>query len=285
MKFTKITLDENMKPHLNDGIEIHYVERGKYEWTIEERRVELYPDDLSVTAPWQVHGSPSGKMDLGKINWIVIKPEMFSPHSPLDLGEWTSLPDSFQTSLGNLIAGEKGIVLKRARKFKQYFHNIRHELEDPQEGFELIVVNLLENMLIELKRDLESKKQQTENDGSFILSLTNIINDDLARKWLVEDLAKKFGMGRTKFTNEVRRLSGYPPNSFIINLRLEHAKVMLEDEENTLSDIAYTCGFSSLQHFTSCFSQRTGITPAAFREGLKGNQKREKRREGKKILS
>lgn len=268
MKFNKITLDETMKPHLNDGIEIHYVEKGKYDWTIENRSVELFPDDLSITAPWQIHGSPSGKMDLGEINWIVIKPEVFAPDAALQLGAWTSLPEHFQSNLGRLIAGSEGVVLKRVRRFKRYFQEIRQELKNPQEGFELLVVNLLENMLIELKRELESQKQQTENDDSFLLSLTEIITNDLARKWLVEDLATKFGMGRTKFTNEVRRLSGYPPNSFIINLRLEHAKSMLADEDNTLSHIAYYCGFSSLQHFTSCFSQRTGITPAAFRADL-----------------
>ncbi len=265
MKFTKIVLDENMKPHLNDGIEIHYVERGRYDWTIEGRSVELYPDDLSITAPWQLNGSPNGKMDLGEINWMVLKPEVFSTQKSLKLGKWTNLPKRFQKELGKLIAEEQGIVLKRVRNFKHYFHDIKRELENKQEGYELIVVNLLENLLIQLKRELESKKQQTEIDDSFILSLQEIIKKDLARKWPVEDLARKFGMGRTKFTNEVRRLSGYPPNSYIINLRLDEAKSMLGDSRKTLSDIAYTCGFSSLQHFTSCFSQRTGITPAVYR--------------------
>ena len=58
MRFTKVQMDENMKPHLNDGIEIHYVTSGKYDWVVERNNIELLPDDLSITAPWHWNGSP-----------------------------------------------------------------------------------------------------------------------------------------------------------------------------------------------------------------------------------
>ncbi len=267
MKVTRINLDENMKPHLNDGIEIHYIESGKYDWVIEDKTVELLTDDLSITAPWHLNGSPSGKMDLGELNWIVIKPEYFSEIDQLNFGDWTRLPANFQQNLGELIASERGIVIRNARNFKRYFLDLKRELTDQADGYEMIVTNILENMLIALNRHLENRKQQIQEEDSFILSLNEAINADLTKKWIVDDLAQQFGMGKTKFTDEVRRLTGYPPNSYIINLKLKRAKdLLLNAPSQTLSQIAYTCGFSSLQHFTSSFSQRTGITPASFRK-------------------
>lgn len=269
MKFTRINLDENMKPHLNDGIEIHYVESGKYDWVIEDRTVELLPDDLSITAPWQLNGSPSGKMDLGELNWIVITPEEFTPQARLRLGNWTKLPATFQRNLGEMIANETGIIIRNARNFKRYFLDLKRELTEEKDGYEMMVLNIIENMMIALNRHLEDRKQQIREEDSFVDTLTGAIAKDLTRKWIVEDLAQQFGMGKTKFTDEVRRLTGYPPNSFIINLKLEKAKGMLRGEPKTsLSQIAYSCGFSSLQHFTSTFSQRTGITPAIYRKEL-----------------
>ena len=271
MKFTRINLDETMKPHLNDGIEIHYIESGKYDWIIEDKTVELYPDDLSITAPWHLNGSPSGKMDLGEINWIVLKPQEFTETAPMKLGKWTKLPASFQKNLGDMIANERGIIIRNARNFKRYFLDLKRELQHQEPGFEMMVVNIIENMLIALNRHLESRKQQIQEEDSFVHTLTAAISADLTKKWVVEELAQQFGMGKTKFTDEVRRLTGYPPNSFIINLKLKKARDLLENfPEITLSQIAYTCGFSSLQHFTSSFSQRTGITPATYRKQVTG---------------
>lgn len=267
MKFTRINLDESMKPHFNDGIEIHYVESGKYEWVIENQTVELFPDDLSITAPWHLNGSPAGKMDLGEINWMVIKPETFEPELPLKLGSWTKLPAKFQKNLGEMIASETGIIIRNARNFKRYFLDLKRELTQQEDGYEMIVMNIIENMMIALNRHLESRKQQIHEDDSFIYALRESISRDLTKKWIVDDLAQEFGMGKTKFTDEVRRLTGYPPNSFIINLKLNKAKeLLINHQDKTLSEIAYTCGFSSLQHFTSSFSQRTGITPAIYRK-------------------
>lgn len=268
MKFTKVNLDENMKPHFNDGIEIHYVESGKYDWEFEGKTVELLPDDLSVTAPWHLNGSPAGKMDLGRISWIILKPLNFSPEKPLNLGKWTQLSKSFQSNLGQLISGQKGIVLRKARVFKKYVTELRKELTRQEKGYGTVVANLMENFLIELHRELEGRRLKIESQDSFISKLGQTVSGDFSNKWKVEELALRFGMGKTKFTDEVKRLTGYPPNSYIINLKISKARELLEkDSGTTLSEIAYRCGFSSLQHFTSSFTQRTGISPGKYRQG------------------
>ena len=273
MKFSKVRMDENMRPHLNDGIEIHFIESGKYDWVIENRSVELLPDDLSITAPWHWNGSPAGKMDMGQINWLIIKPEAFSPGAPLQLGNWSKLSSGFQEELGNMIAAEKGMVLKKARVFKKYFAELKDELLHQREGYERIIANLIENLLIELYRDLKHRKLKIDEDDHFIEQLTSMVQHDLTKKWIVDDMASHFGMGKTKFTDEVKRLTGYPPNSFIINLKIEKAKAQILDPKGMdLSDIAYHCGFSSLQHFTTTFSHRTGITPGKYQSQSKKHE-------------
>ncbi|WP_159517041.1 AraC family transcriptional regulator [Sunxiuqinia indica] len=266
MKFSKVRMDETMFPHLNDGIEIHFVNSGKYKWVVEGNEIELLPDNLSITAPWQLNGSPGGKMDIGEITWIVIKPEQYAINTPLQLGSWTRLSKEFQESLGNLLIHEGAIVIKKAKIFKKYFVELKKELTNQQSGFEIMVGNIIENLFIELHRNLSFRKQKIEHEDSFIEKLNQIINADLNKKWVIDDLAHQFGMGKTKFTKEVKELSGYPPNSYIINLKIEKAIDLMKDDQTSLSDIAYACGFSSLQHFTSIFSQRIGISPGKYKK-------------------
>ncbi|MFV0564284.1 MAG: helix-turn-helix domain-containing protein [Flavobacteriaceae bacterium] len=264
MKFSKVNMDKNMLPHLNDGIEIHFVHSGKYNWVIEDKKIELLTDNLSVSAPWHLNGSPTGKMDIGKINWLVIKPKIFTLTEPLDLGTWTKLPHAFQESLGNLIAHDKNFVIEKAKTFKKYFIELEKELTNQNEGYEVMVGNIIENLLIDLHRHLSLKQQQDIEEDNFTNKLTQIILADLNKKWIIDDLAYMFGMGKTKFTYEVKKLTGYPPNSFIIQLKIQKAIDLIEEGSMKMSDIAFACGFSSLQHFTATFSQRIGVSPSRY---------------------
>jgi AraC-like DNA-binding protein len=158
------------------------------------------------------------------------------------------------------------VILEKAKDFEKYFVEIRKELANQEEGFEIMVGNILENLLIDLYRHLSSRGLKTEEETNFIEKFTKIISEDISKKWNIDDLAHQFGMGKTKFTYEVKKLTGYPPNSYIINLKIEKAiGLILNPKNKSMSDIAYSCGFSSLQHFTSSFLQRTGISPGKFR--------------------
>ncbi|MCH7408120.1 AraC family transcriptional regulator [Belliella sp. DSM 111904] len=269
MKFSKVRMDENMKPHLNDGIEIHYVESGRYEWTINGNPVFLYPGDLSITAPWQLNGSPAGKMDMGHISWIILKPENYSQKVSLDFGPLFKSSKAIQGNLGELIAIENGIVIRNVKVLSRYFKRISEELRTQGAGYKIVIRNLLENFLIALNRQLSTRQQKIAQEGFLISQLSNEICKDFSKKWPVEDLAMKFGMGKTKFTAMVKKLTGYPPNSFIIHLRIAYAKEVLKKERNVnLTNLAYECGFSSLQHFTTYFSNRTGLSPANFHKQI-----------------
>lgn len=266
MKFSKVRIDDTMLPHLNDGIEIHFVNSGRYKWVVDNKEVELFPDSLSVTAPWQLNGSPTGIMNIGNISWIVIKPFSFTPNKALNLGKWSSLSKSFQEKIGNLLKNENVIVVKKAKLFKQYFLDLRYELQNQDEGCETKVNNLIENLFIDLFRELSIQKQKIKEEGQFVDQLKKIIREDFNKKWIIDDLAAIFGMGKTKFTYEVRKLTGYPPNSFIINLKIEKAiELITKNNGMKMSDIAFSCGFSSLQHFSSIFLQRVGVSPGKFK--------------------
>ena len=52
---------------------------------------------------------------------------------------------------------------------------------------------------------------------------------------------------------------------FIILQRIERAKELLKYGENTLSQISYILGYSSVAHLSNQFKKVTGMTPTAFK--------------------
>ena len=66
-----------------------------------------------------------------------------------------------------------------------------------------------------------------------------------------------------------RVIQSYYGLSFIdklVNTRLTHAKILLEESNFTIWQIAENTGFNSLAHFSKLFKKRMGISPGKYRK-------------------
>jgi len=57
---------------------------------------------------------------------------------------------------------------------------------------------------------------------------------------------------------------GRAPHQYLLALRLERARRLLENTEASLSDIAQRAGFADQAHFTRLFKRAFGTTPGAL---------------------
>ncbi len=62
------------------------------------------------------------------------------------------------------------------------------------------------------------------------------------------------------------QVKGVTIEHFAIQHRVEYAKELLSYSQQSVSEIAYTLGYSSPSHLTSQFKQQTGMSPKEFRE-------------------
>lgn len=69
-----------------------------------------------------------------------------------------------------------------------------------------------------------------------------------------------------RFKNEM----GITPIEYLIELRIEKAKLLLRRRNIPVTEIALRCGFGSSAHFSSCFQKRMNITPSEYQEKYKG---------------
>ena len=57
---------------------------------------------------------------------------------------------------------------------------------------------------------------------------------------------------------------------YINQYRVDHAKYLIVDTDESITDIALSCGFQSIRNFNRVFCRLTGMTPQELRK--KGNQ-------------
>ncbi|MFO7447743.1 MAG: helix-turn-helix domain-containing protein [Ignavibacteriaceae bacterium] len=89
-------------------------------------------------------------------------------------------------------------------------------------------------------------------------------------KSLSEYLTKKIGLDYHYITTLFSSVENITIEQFFILQKVERAKELLKYGELTLSEIAYTLGYSSVQHLSNQFKKVTGLTASKFKS-LSGN--------------
>jgi AraC family transcriptional regulator len=91
-----------------------------------------------------------------------------------------------------------------------------------------------------------------------------LIDVALDARLTVETLAREIGLSPAHFARAFRESLGRPPHQYLLGLRLERARRLLETTQASLSEIAQRVGFADQAHLTRLFKRTFGITPGAL---------------------
>ncbi|MEU5322037.1 helix-turn-helix transcriptional regulator [Streptomyces sp. NPDC021056] len=112
-----------------------------------------------------------------------------------------------------------------------------------------------------------------EPDATY-LSFRDAVEKDFARTRRVEDYADALGYSARTLARATLASVGLGAKEFIDRRVVLEAKRLLAHSDQSAARIADRLGFSSATHFSKYFHQRTGQTPIAFRETVRGNTPR-----------
>jgi len=81
----------------------------------------------------------------------------------------------------------------------------------------------------------------------------------------LDDLAGAACLSPYHLSRCFRRATGTTLHGYVMARRTDRAIALLADNQLTLAEIAYRCGFASQSHFTAVFKRSTGMTPGRYR--------------------
>lgn len=98
--------------------------------------------------------------------------------------------------------------------------------------------------------------------------ITDYISWHIAEQIQVEQIADYYGYNPRYLTTMFKKLSGIPLKTYILKQKIELAKALLTDTNDSVSQIAYSIGFQDNHNFSSCFKKNTGLTPTEYRNSF-----------------
>lgn len=102
-------------------------------------------------------------------------------------------------------------------------------------------------------------------DKKFIKKITNILDKYISENDIsVEKISVEIGLSRIHLYRKIKEITGTSPSEFFKIYKIKKSLTLLKENNLTISEIAYTCGFSSPAYYSKCFKEVFNISPSEY---------------------
>ena len=91
----------------------------------------------------------------------------------------------------------------------------------------------------------------------------------------VEEVATATDMSTEQLTAQLKQLARQTPKEYISDFRLKKALDLLTNTDDTIAQIAISCGYTDPNTFNRIFKNKTGMMPSKYRDMNKKNLKQD----------
>ena len=152
------------------------------------------------------------------------------------------------------------------KHFATVFEGIIEETLQKKASYELVCISRLLEMLSLIQR--ETAERQTELGRGFgsIAAAIQYMNRCFDKNITLGEYADMCCMSKYHFSRVFKDAVGVSPIEYRNNIRIEHAKEMLDNSFLSVGDIREALGYTSAAYFSYSFKERVGMSPNEYRE-------------------
>lgn len=113
----------------------------------------------------------------------------------------------------------------------------------------------------------ENQRQRAPSSGTLLDSIVQYVSRAYADEALsLTTTAKELGFSAGYLGDYFKRTAGINFTDYLISVRLEKAKELLQSTTSKAYEVAFACGFSNPHYFSVVFKKHVGMTPSQFRD-------------------
>jgi AraC family transcriptional regulator len=118
-----------------------------------------------------------------------------------------------------------------------------------------------------LVRHAKALPRATQSIDAFRMQrMDEFLRENLSDPVSLEDIAAVAGISRFHLVRLFRKVYGETPFRRLTRMRIEEAKSKLEAGRESVTEIAFACGYDNPGHFASAFRRWVGTSPSGYRK-------------------
>ena len=244
-------------PHSHrNAIEICFLERGEQTYRVGSFLYRLRGNDQFFTLPGQLHDTADLPQERGILYWLILKLEGSK--------EILGLSERQAVRLKRELCRMPTCHFRAHPRASQILSEINALMavgKREANGWQPLRLQAL--LLEYLTLTIQASRQGMLGSASPLMQrVLRYIDDHLGEPVRVSLLAQAARLSESRCKARFKREMGVPPAEFWLRKKIERAIELLKT--HTVTDVAYSLGFSSSQYFATVFKRYTRVNPSQF---------------------
>lgn len=144
-----------------------------------------------------------------------------------------------------------------------------HYIQQSESKDSIEKITTLQFMMLKDYINRVASLKQAGANGYLAKKIFPYIHDHLSESISTDDLANYLHLSRSYLSSQFKKKNGINLNHFIHLVKINYAKELLTQGNNTILSISTYLGYSSSGHFTKMFERIVGISPIKYRNQFK----------------
>ena len=240
--------------HVNDENELTLVHRGVFRGTVDGQAYSAGASDLYFVQPGQKHWEEVGSDHL---DYIVLRFQLFD-----ERGE----SKGFLPTRSEKPPCVRGIQFKLNPVLDRILFLMWQD-QQPEEAINPLIHKVIQTVtnFYEDKQPQRWRRQGQTGQRQKIKPALALIDNNVRKSFAIRDLADACRISPNHFSHLFREVMGVSPLRYAHQVRVNHAKKMLENESLCVYEVAEKLGFEDPFYFSRLFKKITGLSPQEYR--------------------
>lgn len=235
----------NYASHFQNKIEICYCFSGCQKLRVEDSVYTLGPGDAVFILPNLVHEYIKCKNSLGQVTEtisFICDTDIIAP----------LIPHIVSKRLATPFVPARLIGKDTSRAFKR--------MTAKPESMELLGWGCI--AISGIVKNVEFIPIKSDGGTKLAPSLISYINSNFTKNLTIKTIAKEFGYSESYIAHVFYDRLKISFRTYLGSVRSEHAMELIVKTNKSLAEVAYECGFNSVNTFCRCFKKHFGKTPS-----------------------
>lgn len=245
--------------HCHNCYELLYVESGACRFLTDENLYDLHAGDFVLIPPLVLHYCRY-LFGACKRSIIFFRKDDITPAilQFLPRGEWFLS----ETRIFQVPMAHRDQIVSCLNQM-----GTEEKINDPRSG--LLRRNYLQSLLLLCSRVcifLSDPPADIHTTDQQVLQAARYISENYMHPVTTADVAAAVGFSPNYLSRKFRRAAGIGLHEYLVFIRLHHAALELVATEDSITTVAFRCGFSDSNYFKDAFKKKYGITPRGYRK-------------------
>ena len=184
------------------------------------------------------------------------------------------IDDNFVKSIANTMYGKSEVaffnnfipVSKEVNSLLGWFmEEYKHKHAGMSFALDVLVTQLTITLLRQVKNScsyIAEKRVSSANPN--IERTIEYLHDNYQAQFYLQDIARIANLSPYHFLRLFKNQTGKTPYAYLLDIKIEKAKVLLRSKKHTVTEVCFLCGFNNTSHFATLFKRKVGLSPSDY---------------------